>query len=91
MHRIFHDLGWVDAASFKQGPDKTRVIIESWLPKELWSDINLIVVGFGQQAQQHRSLMLKRCGNFDVVVFPTNFSASCPHPSQISRGVMRST
>lgn len=81
MHRICHDLGWVDTASFKQGPDKTRVILESWLPKALWPEINLIVVGFGQQAQQHRPLMLKRICGADGTGFPARLSVRVRPPS----------
>jgi endonuclease-3 len=32
----------------KKGPEETRVELESWLPKELWTEINPELVGFGQ-------------------------------------------
>jgi endonuclease III len=29
-------------------PEETRAALESWLPKELWREINYMLVGFGQ-------------------------------------------
>lgn len=65
MHRIFHDLGWVDSKSHARGPDSTRVVLESFVPTSKWPSINLLFVGFGQQAQQHRVTMLRRCCGAD--------------------------
>jgi len=45
VHRISNRLGWVSS----KNPEETRVQLESWLPKKLWSEINEILVGFGQE------------------------------------------
>lgn len=46
VHRICNRLGWVKTDT----PEKTRVTLESWLPKEYWGKggINKLLVGFGQ-------------------------------------------
>ncbi|GLG94280.1 Endonuclease III homolog, partial [Gryllus bimaculatus] len=30
-------------------PEDTRVALESWLPRDLWDEVNHLLVGFGQQ------------------------------------------
>ncbi|KAJ1514651.1 DNA N-glycosylase and apurinic/apyrimidinic (AP) lyase [Coelomomyces lativittatus] len=45
VHRISNRLGWVKTKE----PDATRLALESWLPKDKWFDINLLLVGFGQK------------------------------------------
>ncbi|KAJ7063687.1 DNA glycosylase [Mycena amicta] len=55
--RITRLLGW---HQFKKGKeDKARVSLESWLPKELWRDINPLLVGFGQTICDPK---VPRCG-----------------------------
>jgi endonuclease-3 len=52
VHRIANRLRWVKTWNHKgksQNPEKTRVALEEWLPRELWSEINVLFVGFGQQ------------------------------------------
>ncbi|ELU08655.1 hypothetical protein CAPTEDRAFT_25579, partial [Capitella teleta] len=44
VHRICNRLDWVKT---KQ-PEETRVELEEWLPRDLWVDINALLVGFGQ-------------------------------------------
>jgi len=46
VHRICNRLNWVKTDT----PEKTRVELESWLPKEHWGKdgINKLLVGFGQ-------------------------------------------
>eukprot|EP00041_Stephanoeca_diplocostata_P001773 m.21370 g.21370 ORF g.21370 m.21370 type:complete len:520 (-) comp12402_c0_seq1:24-1583(-) len=61
MHRIFRDLRWTTPEQHAKGPEMTRVVVESWLPSVLWPTVNLLFVGFGQQAQQFRIKLLKRC------------------------------
>ncbi|XP_020523389.1 endonuclease III homolog 1, chloroplastic isoform X3 [Amborella trichopoda] len=51
VHRICNRLGWVSKPGTKQktsSPEETRVLLESWLPKEEWVEINPLLVGFGQ-------------------------------------------
>ncbi|XP_077618764.1 endonuclease III-like protein 1 isoform X1 [Crocuta crocuta] len=47
VHRIANRLGWTRTAT--KSPEKTRTALEEWLPRELWSEINGLLVGFGQQ------------------------------------------
>ncbi|XP_076003984.1 endonuclease III-like protein 1 [Genypterus blacodes] len=47
VHRISNRLGWVRKAT--KSPEETRRELEAWLPRELWSEINWLLVGFGQQ------------------------------------------
>ncbi|XP_070187263.1 endonuclease III-like protein 1 isoform X2 [Littorina saxatilis] len=44
VHRISNWLGWVRTKE----PEQTRKALEEWLPREHWSEINHILVGFGQ-------------------------------------------
>lgn len=46
VHRIANRLGWVKNC---KTPEATRKQLEDWLPRELWSEVNLLLVGFGQQ------------------------------------------
>uniref|UniRef100_H2ZQ65 Endonuclease III homolog n=1 Tax=Ciona savignyi TaxID=51511 RepID=H2ZQ65_CIOSA len=46
VHRISNRLGWVKKA---KDPEQTRKQLEDWLPKELWKEVNWLLVGFGQQ------------------------------------------
>jgi endonuclease III len=45
VHRIANRLRWVPAT---KTPEQTREKLEQWLPKSLWGEINLLLVGFGQ-------------------------------------------
>jgi endonuclease-3 len=38
-------LGWSSGSS---NPETTRKELEGWLPKELWQEVNHLLVGFGQ-------------------------------------------
>ncbi|ODV74508.1 endonuclease III domain-containing protein [Cyberlindnera jadinii NRRL Y-1542] len=57
----------------KKGPEETRVELESWLPRDLWTEINPELVGFGQSICLPRGRRcdlctlskLKLCGNVD--------------------------
>ncbi|UKJ89112.2 endonuclease III [Theileria orientalis] len=44
VHRITNRLGWVKTKT----PEETRVKLEELLPKSLWSEVNPLLVGFGQ-------------------------------------------
>ena len=45
VHRIANRLNWANSST----PEGTRLELQSWVPKEHWSSINLQLVGFGQQ------------------------------------------
>jgi endonuclease-3 len=57
MHRIFNILHWVNKTNT---PEKTRLQLESWLPREYWSEVNLLWVGFGQEVQQEKPKILRK-------------------------------
>ncbi|PQE23623.1 endonuclease III protein [Rutstroemia sp. NJR-2017a BVV2] len=44
VHRITNLWGWQNTKT----PEETRLALQSWLPKELWHEINWLLVGFGQ-------------------------------------------
>lgn len=46
VHRISNRLGWLKKTT--RTPEATRKELESWLPKELWREVNHMLVGFGQ-------------------------------------------
>ncbi|CAL1268960.1 unnamed protein product [Larinioides sclopetarius] len=46
VHRISNRLGWVPKPT--KEPEETRKALEKWLPKDLWKDVSLDLVGFGQ-------------------------------------------
>jgi endonuclease-3 len=44
VHRIANRLGWVRT----EQPEATREHLQSWMPREEWSALNVLLVGFGQ-------------------------------------------
>ncbi|KAK5657351.1 hypothetical protein OQA88_3416 [Cercophora sp. LCS_1] len=44
VHRITNLWGWNSTKT----PEETRMALQSWLPKELWREINWLLVGLGQ-------------------------------------------
>jgi len=48
VHRITNRLGWNTPATHEGQEKQTKLNLESWLPQELWYDINNKLVGFGQ-------------------------------------------
>lgn len=48
MHRMLNVLQWVES----KNPEQTRIQLQSWLPVDLWKDVNLLFVGIGQMIQQ---------------------------------------
>uniref|UniRef100_A0A0B7A6W1 Endonuclease III homolog n=1 Tax=Arion vulgaris TaxID=1028688 RepID=A0A0B7A6W1_9EUPU len=47
VHRISNRLCWLQKPT--KDPEATRKALEDWLPRNHWSDINELLVGFGQQ------------------------------------------
>ncbi|XP_038618783.1 endonuclease III-like protein 1 [Tachyglossus aculeatus] len=58
VHRIANRLQWTKTVT--KSPEQTRAALEDWLPRELWSEINWLFVGFGQQVCLPRH---PRCAN----------------------------
>lgn len=44
VHRITNLWGWQQT----RNPEETRMLLEKWLPRERWHEINRLLVGFGQ-------------------------------------------
>ncbi|KAK2707864.1 hypothetical protein QYM36_015518 [Artemia franciscana] len=47
VHRIANRLGWTPKVT--KVPEETRKALEEWMPRDLWREINWLLVGFGQQ------------------------------------------
>ncbi|XP_065844601.1 endonuclease III-like protein 1 [Oscarella lobularis] len=69
VHRIANRLRWVRKPT--KTPEQTRKSLEEWLPRELWKNVNLILVGFGQQICVPVSPRCHGCSN----------SSMCPSSS----------
>lgn len=61
VHRISNRLGWVRKQT--NSPEKTRSELEDWLPKSLWSQVNHLLVGFGQEICLPRIPKCNECLN----------------------------
>jgi len=57
MHRMFNQLNWVRKSD---SPEKTRLHLQGWLPKDKWKDVNFLWVGFGQETQQQKEKVLRK-------------------------------
>ncbi|CAM4605446.1 unnamed protein product [Lepidochelys olivacea] len=64
VHRISNRLKWVKKET--KTPEETRAALEDWLPRDLWSEINWLLVGFGQQICLPVNPRCKECLNRDV-------------------------
>lgn len=64
VHRICNLLGWVQHPTKDQL--KTQKSIESWIPRHLWKEVNLVLVGFGQQICQSRKPLCDQCTNKSI-------------------------
>ncbi|XP_017786808.1 PREDICTED: endonuclease III-like protein 1 [Nicrophorus vespilloides] len=65
VHRISNRLKWVNTKT----PEETRNELEGWLPKELWSEVNHLLVGFGQQICQPKKPQCATCLNNELCPF----------------------
>lgn len=62
VHRITNRLGWVNTwLSKTNGPEKSRIALQEFLPQELWEDINETLVGFGQTICSARTPKCNQC------------------------------
>ena len=59
VHRITNLWGWHKT----KGPEETRLALQAWLPKELWHEINWLLVGFGQTVCLPVG---RKCGDCDL-------------------------
>ncbi len=61
VHRICNLLGWVGKADPKRTPEHTRAALESWVPRDLWADFNIMFVGLGQEIQTEQRKLVRKC------------------------------
>ncbi|NXV31272.1 NTH protein, partial [Rissa tridactyla] len=64
VHRITNRLKWVKKET--RHPEETRVALEDWLPRDLWREINWLLVGFGQQTCLPVHPRCNECLNQDI-------------------------
>ncbi|XP_060522787.1 endonuclease III-like protein 1 [Cylas formicarius] len=69
VHRISNRLGWVNTKT----PEQTRKSLEAWLPCELWSEVNHLLVGFGQQICQPVKPQCATCLNNHICPFGSKY------------------
>lgn len=65
VHRISNRLGWV----YTKTPEETRKALEAWLPYELWSEVNHLLVGFGQQTCLPVRPQCPTCLNYELCLY----------------------
>ncbi|CAG4937238.1 unnamed protein product [Parnassius apollo] len=73
VHRISNRIGWVKKPTAT--PEDTRKALESWLPFELWSEVNHLMVGFGQTICLPLGPLCNNCLNKDI----------CPSSGKLNR------
>ncbi|XP_011642440.1 endonuclease III-like protein 1 [Pogonomyrmex barbatus] len=64
VHRICNRLGWVKRST--KTPEETRKELEDWLPRSMWSEVNHLLVGFGQETCLPRFPKCSECLNKDI-------------------------
>ncbi|KAG6452104.1 endonuclease III-like protein 1 isoform X2 [Manduca sexta] len=64
VHRISNRIGWVKKPT--STPEDTRRALETWIPYELWSEVNHLMVGFGQTICLPIGPMCHECLNNDI-------------------------
>jgi len=64
VHRIANRLGWTKKPT--KEPEQTRKALEDWLPEDRWTEVNWLLVGFGQQRCLPVSPLCGDCLNKDL-------------------------
>ncbi|TRY68418.1 hypothetical protein TCAL_02504 [Tigriopus californicus] len=81
VHRIANRLGWTGSRGTKT-PEETRKALQDWLPESKWTEINWLLVGFGQERCLPVSPLCGDCLNRDL----------CPYGQEkIASGKARSS
>jgi len=57
VHRIANRLRWVGTNT----PEETRLALESFVPRDIWAEINILLVGFGQTVCLPRGPLCGEC------------------------------
>ncbi|XP_044760524.1 endonuclease III-like protein 1 [Coccinella septempunctata] len=81
VHRISNRLGWVNSKT----PEETRKALENWMPQELWSEVNHLLVGFGQQICKPVKPQCPTCLNYTICPYGTKYVADEIKPSKSPR------
>lgn len=74
VHRISNRIGWVPKPT--KNPEETRKALEAWLPSELWSEINHLLVGFGQQICRPIGPHCDTCSNASICPYARSSTKS---------------
>ena len=82
VHRITNLWGWHKTST----PEQTREMLESWLPREKWHDINHLLVGFGQTVCLPVG---RKCGECDLAAEGLCPSANVKRPSPVKKKVKK--
>ncbi|XP_062913577.1 endonuclease III-like protein 1 [Mobula hypostoma] len=64
VHRITNRLQWLQKET--RTPEETRLALEDWMPRDLWSETNWLLVGFGQQICLPVNPRCSGCLNRDI-------------------------
>ncbi|KIY66179.1 DNA glycosylase [Cylindrobasidium torrendii FP15055 ss-10] len=75
VHRLSNVLGWNSPEAADE--ERTRINLESWLPKEYWKEVNHLLVGFGQTICSKKT---PKCGQCRV-----NAAGLCPSAREESQ------
>ncbi|VDO06542.1 unnamed protein product [Rodentolepis nana] len=74
VHRIANRLHWVPQPT--KSPEETRIYLESWLPRDIWADVNKLLVGFGQQTCLPGRPKCESCRNAPICPTAPRYLAS---------------
>jgi len=66
VHRIANRLGFTKKKDGTKNPEETRKALESWLPEDKWTEINWLLVGFGQQICKPVKPLCSKCLNRNI-------------------------
>ncbi|XP_029408213.2 endonuclease III-like protein 1 [Bactrocera dorsalis] len=64
VHRIANRLKWLPKPT--KEPEQTREGLESWLPRDMWQDVNHLLVGFGQTVCKALRPQCSECLNREI-------------------------
>lgn len=64
VHRIVNRLKWLPKET--KNPEQTRISLEKWLPFQYWTEINELLVGFGQKMCTPTNPKCGECLNYDI-------------------------
>lgn len=76
VHRISNRLNWTSKQT--KTPEETEKELEGWLPREIWREVNLLLVGFGQQICTPKSPHCGDCLNSSNKLCPYAFKEEKP-------------